>query len=383
METIYMDYNATTPVREEVLELMARVTRECYGNPSSVHLPGRMSRACIEDARRKVAASLNASQEEIFFTSGGSEGDNLAVKGIAALHETGHIISTCIEHSAVRRSCDDLARRGYDVTCMPVDKAGYVDPAAVEEAIRDDTILITLMWANNETGQIQPVADVAKIARSRGVPFHTDAVQAFGKIAVDVAEVPVDLLAISGHKFYAPKGVGALFVRKGVKLAAQVHGGGQERGMRSGTENVAGIAALGEACRLAVRDLESELRRIEPLRDALERGILASVPRTRVNGDRGRRVPNTTNISFDGVEAGPLIRRLDEEGFAVSGASACASGKNQPSTVLVQGMGLSPEEAMGALRFSLGRASEAAHVTGLLDVLPGIVAGLRTAGARR
>lgn len=377
VSSIYMDYNATTPIRKEVLELMTRVARECFGNPSSTHVPGRMSKACLDDARRKVADSIGADPSEIFFTNGGSESDNLAIKGAAAARGSGHVILTCIEHSAVRMSCDYLAEQGFEVSCLAVDQGGYVDPAVIEKAIRKDTFLVTVMWANNETGQIQPVDEVSRITRKHGVLFHTDAVQAFGKISVDVSHPPVDLLSISAHKFYGPKGVGALYVRKGVDVAPMIHGGGQERNLRSGTENVVGIAAMGEACRLAVRDRDNDGARLEKLRDELERKILENVPDTRVSGDPTHRVPNTTNISFRGIEAGQLLAKLDEVGFAVSGASACASGKDKPSDVLMKGMGLSREEAMGAVRFSLGRYSEEAHITGILEVLPGIVQSLR------
>jgi cysteine desulfurase len=378
LDTIYMDYNATTPIREEVLGVMNQVARQCYGNPSSAHLPGRMSKACVEDARRKVAESLGAEPSEICFTNGGSESVNLAIKGSAATRKSGHIITVCIEHSAVRNSCFYLAEQGFEVTCLAVDRGGHVDPRTVEGAIRPDTFLVTVMWANNEAGQIQPVQEIAQITRSRNILFHTDAVQAFGKVPVSVKDVPVDLLSISGHKFYAPKGIGALYIRSGVELVPQVHGGGQEMRRRSGTENVVGAAAMGEACVLAVRDLEGIMPGLAKLRDNLEEGILTKVPDTRVSGDSSRRVPNTTNISFRGVEAGMLLRKLDEYGFAVSGASACASGANEPSTVLMNGMGLSREEAIGAVRLSLGRFSEESHVTKLLEVLPGVVRDLRT-----
>lgn len=378
-----MDYNATTPVRDEVIELMVRVTRECYGNPSSIHLAGRMSKACIEDARRKVAEAIGASAEEICFTNGGSESDNLAIKGAAEACGRGHIINTCIEHSAVKKACAHLETIGFGVSCLPVDRGGYVVPGDIEDAIRDDTVLISVMWANNEAGQIQPVEDVADIARRKGVLFHTDAVQAFGKIPVDVRRVPVDLLSISAHKFYGPKGVGALYIRGGVKVVAQVDGGGQEMGLRSGTENVAGIAGMAEACRLAVRDLDKDSRRLTELRDSLEREILDRVPDTVVSGDPARRVPNTTNISFRGIESGRLIVKMDELGFALSGASACTSGKNQPSDVLMKGMGLTREEAIGAIRFSLGRNTTQDQVLRLLDALPAVVEELRLSSSKR
>jgi len=377
VEAIYMDYNATTPVHKNVMELANRVTLECIGNPSSLHILGRMSRACIDDARRKIAVSLGCDADEICFTTGGSEGNNLAIKGAAERRSSGHIISTCIEHSAVKRTCDYLGTQNYSVTCLPVDRMGCVNPRDVEEAIRDDTFLITMMWANNETGQIQPVEEVARIARAHDILFHTDAVQAFGKIPVNVRSVPVDLLAISGHKFYGPKGVGALYIRHGVELAAQIHGGGQEFGVRSGTENVAGCAALGEAARLCTSDLKKWAQKLGGLRDDLERGILERIPEASVNGDPVRRVPNTSNISFHGLDSSQLVRKLDEAGFAVSGGSACKAAIEGPSTVLTMGMGMSADEATGAIRFSLGQGSEAEHVAQLLEVLPGIVEELR------
>jgi len=377
--TIYMDYNATTPIREEVLALMNEVAQQCYGNPSSVHLPGRMSKACLDDARRKVAESVGADPSEVCFTNGGSESDNLAIKGVAAHHKAGHVITTCIEHSAVRNSCDYLKTHGFDVTCLPVNGGGYVIPEMIEEAIRPDTFLITVMWANNETGQIQPIEKIVEIAKRNNVLFHTDAIQAFGKIRVNIKEVPVDLLSISGHKFYAPKGVGALYVRAGVDVVPQIHGGGQEMKLRSGTENVVGAAAMGEACRLAVEELEEASKRLSTLRDILEKGILENIPGARISGDPARRVPNTTNITFSGLQSGELIRKLDECGFAISGASACASGKDKPSSVLMKGMGLTHEEAVGAVRLSLGKYSDPTHVTKFLEVLPGIVQDIRVA----
>ena len=374
-----MDYNATTPAHKEVLTLLSRIATECYGNPSSSHILGRMSRACIDDARRKVALSLGCDDDEIFFTAGGSESNSLAIKGVADGRSSGHIVSTCIEHSAVKRTCDYLATRNFTVTCLPVDRMGCVDPKDVEDAIQDDTFLITMMWANNETGQIQPVEEVARIARDRGITFHTDAVQAFGKIPVNVRSVPVDLLSISGHKIYGPKGVGVLYVRRGVKLVTQVHGGGQEQGLRSGTENVAGCAALGEACRLCTSGLDEWTQKVSGLRDELERGILERISETSVNGDPVRRVPNTSSISFHGVDSSQLVVRLDEAGFAVSGGSACKSTTEGPSTVLTIGMGLSADEAAGTIRFSLGHGSEASHIAALHEVMPGIVERLRGA----
>lgn len=374
-----MDYNATTPAHKEVLTLLSRIATECYGNPSSSHILGRMSRACIDDARRKVALSLGCDDDEICFTAGGSESNSLAIKGVADGRSSGHIVSTCIEHSSVKRTCDYLATRNFTVTCLPVDWMGCVDPKDVEDAIQDDTFLITMMWANNETGQIQPVEEVARIARDRGITFHTDAVQAFGKIPVNVRSVPVDLLSISGHKIYGPKGVGALYVRRGVKLVTQVHGGGQEQGLRSGTENVAGCAALGEACRLCTNGLDEWTQKVSALRDELERGILERISETSVNGDPVRRVPNTSSISFHGVDSSQLVVRLDEAGFAVSGGSACKSTTEGPSTVLTIGMGLSADEAAGTIRFSLGHGSEASHIAALHEVMPGIVERLRGA----
>ncbi len=372
-----MDYNATTPAREEILEILDQTVRESYANPSSSHLPGRRAKAVMDEAREKTAEKLDVRPSEIFFTSGGSESNNLAIKGTAWKRQSGHIISSEIEHPAVMEPCRFLESRGFSVTYVPVDASGRVDPNAVAEAIREDTILITIMWANNETGVIQPVEEISRIARMRGILFHTDAVQAFGKVPVDVVDNPIDMLSISGHKLYGPRGVGVLYVRRAVRLEALVHGGGQERGVRGGTENLPGIAAMAEACRLAAEERDREAQRIASLRDSLEERILNRIPGTSINGNRSARIPNTSNITFRGAEGEAVIFNLDEFGIAASSASACAASHTEPSRVLLA-MGLSKEEADASVRFSLGRWSEVSHVERLLDVLPGIIERLRS-----
>jgi len=373
---IYMDYNATTPVREEVLEKLSSVIGDGYANPSSVHLAGRRAKLHLDEAREKVAASLGARASEIVFTGGGSESDNLAIKGVAWALGGGHIITSEIEHPAVLNACRFLETQGFDVTYIGVDRSGRINADDVKSAMRKDTILVSIMWANNETGVIQPVEDIASMANERRVLFHTDAVQAFGKVPVDVSKVRADMLSISGHKFYAPKGVGALYVRRGTILEALVHGGGQEKGRRSGTENVPAISALGEACKLAVEELARESRRISGIRDSMEKRILDAIPGSFVNGGDSPRLPNTSNITFSGVEAEAILIIIDEHGVQASSASACAAGHTDPSHVL-RAMGLSREEAEGTMRFSLGKYSKKEHVDKLLSVLPGAVERLR------
>lgn len=371
-----MDYNATTPVREEAAEILARVTMDGYANASSVHTPGRKARYYLDQARERVATALGARPSEIVFTAGGSESDNLAIKGAAWAHGSGHIITSAIEHPAVLRACEALEKQGFSVTVLPIDSRGRIDPAAVAEAVRNDTILITIMWANNETGVIQPVAEIARIAHERDILFHTDAVQAFGKVPVNVREVPADLLAIAGHKFYAPKGVGALYVRRGTVLDSLVHGGGQEWGRRSGTENTPAIAALGQACERAVAEVAEESKRLAVLRDDMERRLLASIPDIVINGSEAERLPNTSNITFTGAEGEAILIGLDEHGIAASSASACSAGHTDPSHVLTA-MGVKPSGAECTMRFSLGKYSIPAHIDTICSVLPGIVERLR------
>ncbi len=375
---IYMDYNATTPVHPEVLEAFLPFYRDSFGNPSSIHWAGRRVKAAVEEARETVAAFLGCRPVEVVFTSSGTEADNMAIKGVAsaARGKGDHIITTRVEHPAVLNSCLYLEKEGYQVTWLEVDSAGLPDPARLEASITDRTILISAMFANNETGTIFPVKEIGAIAARHRIPFHCDAVQAAGKVPVNCREMIVSLLAISGHKLGAPQGVGALVIRQGIKAHPLIHGGSQERNRRAGTENVAGIVALGKACELAQASLATEAGRLAELRDRLEREIVARLPDVRINGDRERRLPNTTNISFAGVEADSLLANLDLAGIAVSSGAACSSGTLRMSHVLAA-MGVEPALAKGSIRFSLGRENSAADVESLLAVLPGIVERLR------
>jgi len=376
MREIYMDYNATTPLREEVIDKLQEVIANGFGNASSVHSAGRRAKAYLDEAREKVAAALGARASEIVFTGGGSESDNMAIKGTAWRFGSGHIVTSRIEHPAVLNTCRYLEQHGFDVTYIPVSDGGLVDPDMVRDAIRDDTILVSIMWANNETGAVQPIERIAEVVKEKGKLFHTDAVQALGKVEVDVGAVGADLLSISGHKLYAPKGVGALFVRRGVGLEPLVHGGGQERGLRSGTQNVPSIAAMGTACELAAGELAEESERISSLRAALEDGLKSGIEGVRINCERSPRLPNTSNVTFRGAEGEAILISLDEHGIAVSSASACAAGRADPSHVLTA-MGLTVEEASNSIRFSLGRYSRAEDVARLLEVLPPAVERLR------
>jgi cysteine desulfurase len=375
---IYMDYNATAPVHPGVLEAFLPFYRESFGNPSSIHLAGRRTKSAIEEARDKVARFLGCEPVEVVFTSSGTEADNMAVKGIAsALGGKGnHIITTRVEHPAVLNTMLHLEQNGYDITRLDVDGEGLLDPDRLEAAISDRTVLISVMHANNETGTILPVREIGAIAARHGVVFHCDAVQAAGKIPIGCREINAGLLAISGHKMGAPQGVGALAVRMGVKLHPLIHGGSQERNRRAGTENVAGIVALGRACELAHSSILPESARICALRDRLEQGVIAAIPDVCVNGHLEKRLPNTSNISFACCGADSLLANLDLEGIAVSSGAACSSGTLRTSHVLMA-MGVEPAMAMGALRFSLGRENSAADVEHLLGVLPGIVERLR------
>ena len=378
MRHVYLDYNATTPVHPEVVAAMSALYREQFGNPSSIHWAGRWVKSAVEKAREKVAILLNCEPVEVVFTSCGTEADNMAIKGVAAaLRGRGnHIITLQTEHPAVLNTCLYLEQQGYEITRLGVDRDGMADPGELEQSITDRTILISAMYANHETGTLLPVKEIGEIAARRRIFFHCDAVQAVGKIPVDFRGSNIGLLALSGHKFNAPKGIGALIVRKGVKLIPLIHGGPQERNRRAGSENVAGIVALGTACELALDTMTGESRRTAALRDMLEEGVLAAVPNVRVNGQRERRLPNTANLSFYGVEADSLLLNLDLQGIAASAGSACSSGVLKGSPVLAA-MGLEPAFARGAVRFSLGRETTEAEIDYLLRVLPGIVERLR------
>lgn len=375
---LYMDYNATTPVHPEVLEAFLPFYRDRFGNPSSIHWAGRQVKGAVEEAREKVASLLNCEPVEVVFTSCGTEADNMAIKGVAAaLRSRGnHIITTRVEHPAVLNSCLYLEQFGHRVTRLEVDREGLPDLAELEAAITGETILISVMAANNETGALLPVTEIGELAARHRLYFHCDAVQAAGKVPVDCRELQVSLLALSGHKLGGPKGIGALVVRKGVKLHPLVHGGSQERNRRAGTENVAGIVALGEACELAQASLPAEAGRLQRLRDRLEGGILARISDSQANGHGARRLPNTTNLSFAGVEADSLLVNLDLHGIAASSGAACSSGSLKASHVLAA-MRVEPALARGSVRFSLGRENADADVDFVLEVLPGIVARLR------
>jgi cysteine desulfurase len=375
MRRVYLDNNATTPVLPEVFEAMRPYFAEHFGNASSIHHHGQETRAAVERARESVAALLGCRASEIVFTSGGTEGDNLAISGLTRTGD--HVISSTIEHHAVLNSCKHLEAMGCEVTYVPVDGRGLVDPEDVRRALRPHTKLITIMMANNETGVLQPVEEIGKIAAEADVYFHTDAVQAAGKVAIDVKRLGCDLLSISGHKLHAPQGVGALYIRKGTILQPMFYGGSHERSRRAGTENVPGIIGLGKAAELAREALErDDLARMFVMRDHIEQKILSEVEATGVNGKGAPRVPNTTNIHFDYIEGEALVIALDLKGLAVSTGAACSSGAIEPSHVLTA-MGLPPEIARASLRFSLGKQNTAEDVEFALKLLPQTVARLR------
>ena len=376
---IYLDHNATTPVSPEVADVVDRHLRDQFGNASSVHSFGQMAKAAVDEARASVAALVDGGPQEVVFTAGGTESDNLAIRGVAEATRAGgrrNLIASGVEHEAVLNTFKALAKHGWTITALPVDHTGIVTPETLKDRITDETALVSVMHSNNEVGTIQPVAALAEIAHRHGAVFHTDAVQSVGKIPVSVRDLGVDLLSLSGHKFNAPKGVGALWVRRGLRLVATLTGGKQERSRRAGTENVPGLAGLGCAARLAGERQRTESSRVGELRDRLEAGILESVTHATVNGDQSHRVPNTTNISFKGVEAETLLIALDLEGIAVSTGSACSSGSIEPSHVL-RAMGLSSQRAQSSIRFSLGLGNTAAEIDHVLDVLPRVVHKLR------
>jgi cysteine desulfurase len=382
----YFDHNATTPLDPGVLEAVTRTLRDEFGNPSSVHHFGQRAKAVLDEARTAVARLINGEPSEVVFTSGGTEADNFALRGAAeALEPTGrrHLIATTIEHEAVLVTLKALARRGWTMTLLPVDGTGIVSPDALASAITPDTAIVSVMHANNEIGTIQPIAALARIAREHGALFHTDAVQSAGKIAVDARALGVDLLSLSAHKFYGPKGAGALWIKRGTRITAILTGGKHERSRRAGTENVAGIAGLGAAATLAMAKWQDEAARLGAMRDRLEAAVLAAVPGTAVNGALTPRVPNTTNISFEGIEAESLLIALDLEGFAVSTGSACSSGTLEPSHVL-RAMGLPSHRTQNSIRISLGARNTDAEIDAFLEKLPKVVEKLRlVTGARR
>jgi cysteine desulfurase len=379
MKRIYLDYAATTPTHPEVVEAMLPYFGQAFGNPSSIHFQGQEAKAAVEEARERIAAFIAARGEEIVFTSGGTEANNFALKGIAYANEDkgNHIITTAIEHHSMIEPCQFLAGQGFEITYLPVDSYGLVDPEKVEEAITDNTIMVSVLHANNEVGTIEPIKEIGEIAHRRGIYFHTDAVQTVGHIPVNVNELGVDLLTISAHKLYGPKGVGALYIRNGTKIASFVHGGGQERKRRAGTENVPAIVGFGKAVEMAEAEMAMERKRLLPLRDRLIRGLSERIDNIRLNGHPRRRLPNNVNVSIDFVEGESMLLNLDLAGIAASSGSACSSVALEPSHVL-SAMGLPPEQAFGSLRFTLGRETAEEDIDRVLEILPQIVARLRS-----
>lgn len=375
---IYMDHSATTFVKPEVLDAMIPYFTEHFGNPSSVYGIARDSKKAIDAARVQTARALGADPEEIYFTSGGSESDNWAIKGVAFANRKrgNHIITTQIEHHAVLHTCQFLEKEGFEVTYLPVDQYGLVNPRDLETAITDKTILVSIMYANNEIGTIEPVAELGAIARKHKVYFHTDAVQAIGNIPLDVKASNIDLLSLSAHKFYGPKGVGALYIRKGVRIDNLIHGGGQERKHRAGTENSAGIVGLGKAIELVTADIPGHNARIQALRDRLIRGVREKIPSVRLNGHPEKRLPGNFNMSFEFIEGESMLLWLDDAGICASTGSACTSGSLEPSHVL-RATGLPVELSHGSLRLTLGDANTEADVDVVIEVLPKIVTKLR------
>jgi cysteine desulfurase len=377
VQRFYFDHNATTPVAPEVLETMTAYLSQVYGNASSIHHFGQGAKERMEAARRQLAALMGCQAADLVFTGGGTESDNMAVLGVVrARGGARHVITSSIEHPAVLGPCQQLEREGAQVTRLRVGPDGAVDPADVRRALRPDTALISIMHANNELGTVQPIAEIAAIARAAGVPLHVDGVQALGKIPVDVTALGVDLYSVTGHKLYGPKGVGALYVRKGTALAPIAYGGHHERDRRPGTENVPGIAGFGAAAELAGRTLAAESARLAGLRDKLEAAILRRISGAAVNGSRSNRTPNTSNVCFDAIDGEALVIALDLRGFAVSTGAACSSGALAPSHVLTA-IGLSPDRARASMRFSLGRGNTAEQVEGLVEALEGAVGHLR------
>ena len=391
MNRVYLDYNATTPVDAEVLDAMLPYFSVDFANAASIHTAGQRARAAVETAREQVAALIGAKPQEIVFTSGGTESDNHAVFGVISSQVAQpilavdrlsrqqpplHVITSTIEHEAVLNACQAAEKQRVGVTYLPVDRDGQVDPQAIRPAIRPETVLITVMHANNELGTVQPLEEIGRIAREHKIYFHTDAVQSGGKIPINVKTLNADLLSLSGHKLYAPKGVGALYIRSGTRLHQLLYGGHHQRGFRPGTENVAGIVGLGKAAEIARNSLASGAQRVSALRDQLERGLLEGIPQIRVNGSQAPRTPNTTNIRFAGIEGEALVIALDLKGLACSVGAACSSGAVEPSHVLTA-IGLSQEEAKSSLRFSLGRHTTQSEIAFALEAIPAAVAQLR------
>lgn len=378
MPEIYLDYNATAPIHPEVLEAMQPYLTDKFGNPSSLHSFGREAKVAVEDAREKMAKLINAHPSEIYFTSCGSESDNWAIKGIlgANRNKGNHIITSKIEHQAVLETCKFLEENGYSVTYLDVDKFGMVDLDNLRKAIHKETVIISIMHANNEVGTIQPIEELAKVAKEHGVVFHTDAVQSVGKIPVDVQKLGADLLSISGHKLYAPKGVGVLFIKRGTKISSLMQGGTQERDRRAGTENVASIVGLGKACEIAAQDLDEYQEKMRKLSETFLKKTLKTIPEVYLNGHPTSRVPNTVNLSFNGCDGESIILGLDLQEVAVSSGSACSIGSLEPSHVLMA-MGVQKHLTLGSVRFSFGRFNSMEDVEYVCEILPGIVEKIR------
>ena len=377
MSEIYLDNNASTKIAPEVLEEMMPYLTKLYGNPSSMHTFGGQLHRKIEEARVKVASLINANPEEIIFTSCGTESDNTAImSAVESLPRKKHIITTRVEHPAVMNFCQHLARKGYRVTYLPVNNQGQLDINVLLKAIDEDTAVVSIMFANNETGVIFPVSEILEILKERGILFHTDAVQAVGKIPIDVKKLPVDLLTLSGHKIHTPKGIGALYVRKGTRFNPYIIGGHQEKGRRAGTENVASIIALGKAAEIAVKNLDKEIIFLSGLRNKLENALLECCPNASVNGDRNNRLPNTANMSFEYVEGEAILLRLNEFGICASSGSACSSGSLEPSHVL-RAMGIPYTAVHGSIRFSLSRYNTEKEIDKVIAIMPGIIKELR------
>jgi len=379
MRPIYLDYNATTPIDPEVAAAMLPYIREHFGNPSSSHAYGVAARQGVEKARGQVAALLNCSPAEVLFTSGGTESNNHAIKGAAGVHRSkgNHIITSAFEHPAVTEVCEYLAADGFDITCVPVDAQGIIDVEALEKAITERTILVSVMHANNEVGTIQPIGEIARMARKRGILVHTDAAQSAGKIPVDAAELGVDLLSVAGHKLYAPKGVGVLYVREGVQLEKFMHGAGHETGRRAGTENVIGVAGLGAACEAARRDLAANMDRMKRTRDRIEDGLRRAAAEVRVNGHPARRLPNTLSVSFRGVDAGGLLQSM--EGLAASAGAACHGNSVELSRTL-RALAVPIEWARGTIRLSTGKYTTEGEVDRAVEIIAGAAKRLRAGG---
>jgi len=378
MKRIYLDYAATTPTHPEVVEAMLPYFNEVFGNPSGIYSYSQEAKGATEEARDKVAALIGAGSEELIFTSGGTEADNFAIKGMAYANEPkgNHIITSSIEHHAVIETCKFLEKRGFEVTYLPVDEYGLVDPDDVKTAITDKTILVSVIHANNEVGTIEPIAEIGRITKEAGICFHTDAVQTAGHIPVDVNELEVDLLSMSAHKLYGPKGVGALYIRKGTRLVSFMHGGDQERRRRASTENVPGIVGFGKAVELTQQEMSEEVERLTYLRDKLTKSLLERIDHIRLNGHPLKRLPNNVNVSVDFVEGESMLLNLDLEGICASTGSACSSSSLEPSHVLLA-MGLPHEQAHGSLRFSLGKWTTEEEISRVLEVLPRVIAKLR------